>query len=90
MSTNFIQRRRIQKYLIVLFVVVVIITILVVWQGFFVKRKPSEGEEKTRIHKKLEIDFQLLESPILEKLQSFTGIPVSEEEMGRDNPFLTY
>lgn len=38
--------------------------------------------------KKIEIDFELLENPLLNQLQPIEKIPPFEGEVGRENPFI--
>ena len=80
---------------------VLVITAIVVWQGFFKEEEVSVEEEVILIpEREIEINYGVLESQILEKLQSFTEIepfeeiPLAEgeegEEIGRENPFSPY
>ncbi len=90
MVDTFLQKRRIQKYLTLLLLVVVLITIIVLWNGFF-RKKPFDIDEEMLMKKReINIDFQLLKSPFLENLQPYEEIILSEEKIGRENPFLLY
>ncbi len=87
-----LEKRKIQKHLIFILGIILLIIVLVIWQGFFVKEKPIFPGEIGKPIKKLEIDFEILESPILKGLQPFEEIaPIGEEvEIGRENPFAPY
>jgi hypothetical protein len=92
MAITFLEERKIQKYLIWILVIILLIIVLVIWRGFFVKEKPVLPEEIVKPIKKIEINFDILESSILKGLQPFKGIePIKEEvEIGRGNPFTPY
>ena len=89
MAITFLQQRKKQKSLIFVLIAVIILIFIVVWRGFWAKPKPvlvpmiSEPP-------KIEINFEVLKSPILKELQLFEEIKPFEEEIGRKNPFLPY
>jgi len=89
MAITFLQQRKKQKRLIFVLLAVIILIFIVVWRGFLVKTKPvlvpiiSEPP-------KIEINFEVLKSPILKELQPFEEINPFEEEIGRENPFIPY
>lgn len=92
MVVTFIEEKKKQKRLIYLLLAVLIITGFILWQGFF-KKPPSVIEEPSAAalnFEKAEIDFTLLENPILKELQPFERIEPFEEKVGRENPFLPY
>lgn len=99
MAITFLEKRKIQRYYIIIFGIILLVTTLVIWRGFFVKEKPIFLEEVTKPLKKVEIDFNILENPILKELQPFEEIePFREviveeeiiEKIGRENPFAPY
>jgi hypothetical protein len=96
MAITFLEERKIQKRFILIFGIILFIIALVIWRGFFVEEKPLweevELEESVEPAKKVEIDFKILESLILEGLEPFEEIgPVEAEiEIGRENPFVPY
>lgn len=99
MAVTFLQKRKIQRYLIPIFIILILITIIVIWRGFFVKEEPILPEKVLIPPKKIEIDFGVLKSPVLEELQPFEEIKPFEEvvvegevieKLGRENPFLPY
>lgn len=76
-----------KRYLIPIIGFLAIVLILFfVWQSFFKK----EAVSRPSVLPKIEIDFEVLESPVLEALESFEKIPLFEGEAGRENPFLAY
>ncbi len=100
MAITFLEERKIQKRFILILGIILLIIVLVIWQGFFVKEKPiREAGEVLKPAKKIEINFEILESPVLKGLQPFEEIKTYEEEIsegavtekiGRENPFLLY
>lgn len=92
MAITFLEKRKIQKYFILILGITLLIIALVIWQGFFVKEKLVLPGEILKPSKKVEIDFEILESPILKGLQPFEKIPPlgEEVEIGRENPFMPY
>ena len=92
MAITFLEERKIQKYLVWILGIVLLIIALVIWRGFFVKEIPVSPEEIVKPSKKIEINFDILESSILKGLQPFEEIEqIGEEvEIGRENPFRPY
>lgn len=89
MAITFIEKRRRLRYLFPILAIVILITAIVLWQGFFVEEKPVLPPIEIPT-KKIEIDFETLKNPFLEELQPFEVIPPFEEEVGRENPFISY
>jgi hypothetical protein len=90
MAITFFERRKRQRYLIVAFIVIIIAILLVIW---FSRQKVGQEEVVLEIPKpqKIEINFEVLKDTRLENLQPFSPIPaLSEEEIGRENPFEMY
>ena len=92
MAITFLEKRKIQKRFILILGIVLFVIVLVIWQGFFVKEKPIWPGEILKPSKKVKIDFDILESPILKGLQPFEEIEPIEAgiEIGRKNPFAPY
>lgn len=95
MAVVFLQQRKVQKGLLIVFALIVFIIAFVIWQGFFEKAK----EEGTLVEdliifsrQEVKIDFEALKDPFLEELQGFSQIqPLAEDQViGRENPFLPY
>jgi hypothetical protein len=84
------QKTKRQQILLILFFVIVLITILIWYFGkrpqFFLPVQPVETPPK-----KVEINFQVLENPLLKELEFYEKIEqIKPEELGRENPFLPY
>lgn len=92
MAITFIERRKRLKYLVPILVTVVLITIFVLLYGFFAEIEDllPEPVVEPLIKQKIEIDFDVLRDPIFEQLIPFEQIPVFEEEIGRENPFIPF
>jgi len=91
MAITFLEKRKRLQKLIPILLLVVLMTGLVIWKGFFTREAPPIIEEPLRKPtKKIEINFQALESTFLEKLESFKKIPPFGTTTGRENPFLPY
>lgn len=86
---TFIEEKKKQKRLIYIMAVALLITFFVLWQGFLRQSGviPKEGVMPVEL-KKVEIDFAILESPVLKGLSDFEPISQFEEKIGRENPFL--
>jgi len=91
MAITFLQERKRQKYLLPILVVLILVIGLVLWGGFFTERgAPLAPLLPERLIEEAEINFQVLENPVLEKLQPFEKIPPFLEEVGRESPFLPF
>jgi len=85
----FQQRIKRQRTLIVVFFVILAITFSILYFGYFKKEEVFQPPpEALVLEKKVEIDFSVLENPILKELQLFEKIePPPPEKIGRENPF---
>lgn len=91
MAITFLEKRKTQRYLIFVFLIVSFITFWVFWRGYFVKEELPLPKVTLPPPPKIEINFELLKHPILEKLEMFEKIqPIEEVEIGRENPFIPY
>ena len=92
MAITYIEQGKKQKKLIYVLIIVLLITGFVLWQGVLKKplSKIREIKGPAAEFKKIEIDFKVLENPILKELQPFEGILPFGEKIGRENPFLPY
>lgn len=88
MAISFLQGIKIQKYLILVLLGSLLIIALVFWFGFL--KKPEVIPEVITPPQKIEINFEILKSPIFKELQPFKKILPFEEEIGRENPFIPY
>lgn len=91
MAITFLQQRKKQKYLLPILAVLILVTGIVLWGGLFTENGALLTPAlPRRLIKEAEINFQVLENPVLEKLQPFEKIPPFLEEVGRGNPFLPF
>lgn len=88
MPIVFLEQRKKSIYLAVIFIAVVLLTWFVIQKGILTKRPVSGGEEV--LQRYIEIDFSVLQSSQLEKLQLPEQVPALEGEAGRENPFIAY
>lgn len=93
MAITFLEKRKFQRNLILVFLIVVLIILLVLWRGFFIKERPAPTVLIP--FKMVEIDFKTLASPLLKELLPFEEIRPFEvtapgERIGRENPFIPY
>jgi len=90
MAIVYLKQKKIQRILILIFIIVLLIIATVIWQGFFKEEKETFLEELILPREEVKIDFDFLKSPFLEELQPFSEIEPLEEEIGRENPFIPY
>lgn len=93
MPIKFVEEKKRQKYLIMVFVAVALTSAVVVWQGYFKKEElsPTPGF----LFREIKIKFDVLEGPVLKELQPFEEISLEgllpfETNIGRENPFISY
>jgi hypothetical protein len=89
MAITFVQKEKKQKYLIFVFVLLVLAFIFIFLLNLL-KKPGKEAETEVWQPRRVNIDFNFLESPALEDLKAIEEIPLFEEEAGRENPFLPY
>ncbi len=87
MAVKFIEQRKKQKYLILIFVAVLVITGLVLYFGFL-KEEKTPVSTVASLPREIEIDFKTLNNPFLKELKPFTKILLFEGVVGKENPFL--
>ena len=107
MPTAILEKRKFKRNLVIVFVILVSITALIVRQNFSPGMNIGSVEvEQNLAPKKVEINFDILDSKTYKDLQPFQGInPLEgsagnddifqgiqslEGKPGRDNPFLIY
>jgi hypothetical protein len=89
MALIFQEQIKKQKNLIFVFFSLTLITAFIIWFGYF--RKEESVEELISEHfKKIEIDFNILQNPLLKEFQFIEKIPPFDGEIGRENPFVPY
>ncbi|MBZ9571758.1 hypothetical protein KJA15_00230 [Patescibacteria group bacterium] len=82
--------RKRQRYLIFIFIAIVLGAVFILAYNFLIKPRPLPPEILPPLPPKIEINFELLKSPLLREFQSFEKISSFEEEIGRENPFIPY
>jgi hypothetical protein len=94
MAITFIEKRKRLRYLVFVFLAILVaIIIIVLWpniSGYLFGIKPLVLPPLGITEEKIEIDFEVLKHPLLEKLQLFPEIEPFTEEVGRENPFIFY
>ena len=90
MAIDFLKKRKTQKILILIFIGALLVSAFFIWRGFSEKEEPLLSEEPVKPLKKIEINYSVLENPILKELEPFEKIPPLEEKAGRENPFIPY
>lgn len=71
------------KWLAVVLIIAVTIFLFVIFNNYLIKGLPIDYQE-TSISKRINIDFDILRSPILKELQLFEEISLSEESESLD------
>lgn len=90
MPVNFIQERKKQKYLVIVFAIIFIIAGFVLWFGYFRKEKTLPVPVLGPTAVEVKINFKVLENAFLKESQFFEEAPPFEGEKGRSNPFIPY
>ncbi len=87
-----LKKIKISKRSILILGIILLIIAVVIWQSLFVKEKAALPGEVWQPSKRIEINFEILESPILRALQPFEEVKPIEEgaQIGRENPFIPY
>ncbi|XOB40284.1 MAG: hypothetical protein ACKKMR_03175 [Candidatus Nealsonbacteria bacterium] len=88
MAITFQEQLKKQKNLVFIFLSLVLVTVFIIWWGYYYVGEEPREELILKHFKKIEIDFELLENPLLDQLQPIEKIPPFEGEVGRENPFI--
>ena len=92
MAVDFINKKKKQKYLLIAAVIITIIALIILWFGYFRDSDDSSGIDQGEVFvvkRRINIKYDVLENPILKKLEPFEKIPEYEGELGKVNPFLS-
>jgi len=90
-SINFLEQRKKIRKLVPILAIIVLITLLNFGSSFWSKRKPEALPGQIIVRPVgAEIDWKILESPLLDNLTLFPEIPPLDREAGRSNPFVPY
>ena len=92
LAITFLEKRKKQRYLILVFALVIMVALLVFWFGFLTRLEQLFSSPETVMppRKNIEISWEVLQDPRLDYLEKFEEIPPlrqEEGEQGRDNPF---
>ena len=94
MAITFIEKRKRSRYLIFVFLAILVaIIIIAFWPNISSYLFEIESEILPQLEmtkEKIEIDFEVFNHPLLEKIQLFLEIEPFTEEVGRENPFIFY
>ena len=89
MTIDLIQKRKIQKYLILVLAVVILITLNIYW-WFYLREPVLPSVKPLKLAPKIEVNLDLLKSPFVQELEPFEGIKPFTDKIGRENPFLMF
>lgn len=89
MAIIFPKEKKRLKLLFWIFGILVILAVLLSL-NFVFKEEVPEPKATIKRPREVKINFEILQDPRLEKLQTFEEILPFEEEIGRENPFLPY
>lgn len=87
MNLNFIKKEDRQKYLIGVLILIAAVTFYIFKKDSFQSPIPEVLVPQFQ-PRKIEINFELLQSPIFKELRTFTEIQPFEGEVGQENPFV--
>lgn len=93
MAITLTGKKKSQKNLVLVFLISMVVLFIILYYQFFSEEEvlPVENEPYRTI-KKINLDFGVLDNPLISKLEPFSDEPAtpSQEEVGRDNPFYPY
>ncbi len=92
MKGSLTEKRKYQKYLILVFVILVIVVGVIFYSDFFLEKLKIEPKISLppEYFPEIKIDFQVLKSPDLKSLEPFPELPSypGEDRIGKQNPFV--
>ena len=88
MAFTIVQKKKVQQYLILSLGILVIIIAVVLWQGFLRGDQDVSSQVSFPPTRTVNINFEVLESPLFDEIQEPNPPILIPEEKGRDNPFL--
>jgi len=89
MAITFQEQIKKQRNFILIFVILILVIVLVLWQGFRTEEQPSEILI-SRLLKKIEINLEIFQNPLLQQMQLIDKTPAFEGVLGRENPFIPF
>lgn len=92
MAQTIVQDQKKQRYMILVLALIICAILAVVWLGFLRPQPTSTTPPiSTVLNKsKVKVDWGTLENEQIKALQLFMDIPAYEDEIGRENPFISY
>ena len=89
MAISFVQKKKIQQFLIPILGAVMFITAAVIWWGFFTTNNSAQQEILVPA-RRVQIDTSILFNPLLEKLDKPSAKTEIPPNIGRNNPLLPF
>lgn len=91
MAIDFLRAKKRQRYLILILALVICLILVVIWQGFLKSAGPPAAvAPPVFFPTEIKIKWEVLQDARLSQLQPFVPIPAFEEEVGREDPFISY
>jgi len=95
MAITFIQKRKSQNFLVLIFAVLILTIFFVLWfSGFFKKTENLLGEQPISAvpAKKIKINFDFLENNLIKDFTTYEDLPSfpATTDIGREVPFFLY
>ncbi len=89
MAIIFQEQIKKQKNLIFIFFALIVIIAIIVWKGYYADES-LESNLILKQPKKIKVNLEIFEDPLLELFKPIEKIPEFEGEVGRENPFFPY
>ncbi len=89
MAIIFQEQIKKQKNLIFIFLALIVIIAIIVWKGYYADES-FESNLILKQPKKIKVNLEIFEDPLLELFEPIEKIPEFEGEVGRENPFFPY
>jgi len=91
MAIPILEERKKMRRLTLVLAAVLLLTAIIVWRGIISKQSSPLPSSVTAVQtNKIEIDWNIVKSPVLETLLPFEEISPFKGTAGRKNPFLPY
>lgn len=90
MAITFLQQKRKQQHLTLVFIGAILLILVVVWKGLLSKPETPPLLPEPVKPPEVKINFEVLQNTFLEELKPLEEIPPFEETAGRENPFIPY
>ena len=93
MAITFLQEKKKNDIMTLILAITLLITFFFIWKYFFAGNKFFVKQDFTVeivAPQKIEINLEILNSPVLDDLRSFEKSPGFTGKVGRENPFIPY